>query len=801
MTSSEGALGTGFAPKSLNTNRRLESLMIGLAEVKSMIGERKINDEDIKDALWHYDFDSQRAAKYVSDKYDKANKPKPKAKPAAPTAAKGMLKSTDPFDQNNDSKALSGEPIKSSKLASLAKSRTAGNDSNSNGNGNSNSGNGGASSKLAALAKSRSSQNESSGPSQSSSKLADLAKKNSAGTGGLKSVNLLGRLSSSGENSPAGSGGGSALEKLKQRRSEPPTPPSPSPSTITSTTDKVRKKPAPPALKKLPDIDFDYNVAVPEVVRGTPSSFGALFCDHSTNTRVSRVANTVYLPVDSTKVKEAFNKPSPDDVVLSAQEKGGFASNASATIEKDINNLSISSQGSSNTSTSSVKNVRKLDVDQELAKADIKPTINFVVIGHVDAGKSTLMGRLLYDSGAVDPKIIKKYEEESKLNGKGSFALAWVLDQTEEERRRGVTMDICVSSFETKDAKFTIVDAPGHKDFVPNMIAGSAQADFAVLVVDAATNAFESGFSLDGQTKEHAVLVRSLGVDSVVVAVNKLDTVDWQQERFDEIRIQLSEFLKKIGFKEQQVSFIPTSGLYGDNVATPSKTKNLSWYQGNTLLKQLELNNEKSEKKDHKKDLRIITSDVVKGANTTDMSVIGRVESGSIQVGEKVYISPSGKIAPVKSLMTNGEKKNWAVAGDNITANLGELEKDDALVGDVVCNLEAPIPSAKRFTCRVVVFDLKRPITLGTRFIVHRGRINAPAKISKIIATLDKSNGQVLKNKPRHLTSNQTAIVEVLLEDRAIPLEQFKASKELGRIVLRKDGSTMAAGVIDDIIE
>jgi elongation factor 1 alpha-like protein len=768
--------------------------MIGLAEVKSMIGERKINDEDIKDALWHYDFDSQRAAKYVSDKYDKANKPKPKAKPAAQTAAKGMLESKGVFDQNNVSKALSGEPTKTSKLASLAKSRTAGNDSNSNGNDNS--GNG-ASSKLAALAKTRSSQNEVSG---SSSKLADLAKKNNSGTGGLKSVNLLGRLSST-ENSSASSSG-SALDKLRQRRSETPTPRSPSPSTITSTTEKVKKKPPPPALKKLPDIDFDYNVAVPEIIRGTPSSFGTLFCDRSANSRVSRVANTVYLPVDSTKVKEAFNKPSPDDVVLSAQEKGGFASSASATtIEKDINDLSISSRGSSNTSASSVKNVRKLDVDQELSKANIKPTINFVVIGHVDAGKSTLMGRLLYDSGAVDPKIIKKYEEESKLKGKGSFALAWVLDQTEEERRRGVTMDICVSSFETNDAKFTIVDAPGHKDFVPNMIAGSAQADFAVLVVDAATNAFESGFSLDGQTKEHAVLVRSLGVDSVVVAVNKLDTVDWQQERFDEIRIQLSEFLKKIGFKEQQVSFIPTSGLYGDNVAKPSKTKNLSWYQGNTLLKQLELNNEKSEKKDHKKDLRIITSDVVKGANTTDMSIIGRVETGSIQVGEKVHISPSGKIAPVKSLMSNGEKKNWAIAGDNITANLGELENDDALVGDVVCNLESPIPSAKRFTCRVVVFDLKRPITLGTRFIVHRGRINAPAKISKIVATLDKSNGQVLKNKPRHLTSNQTAVVEVLLEDRAIPLEQFKASKELGRIVLRKDGSTMAAGVVDDIIE
>lgn len=767
--------------------------MIGLAEVKSMIGDRKINDADIKDALWHYDFDSQRAAKYVSDKYDKANKPKPKAKPAAQTATKGMLASNG-VDQNNVSKALSGESTKTSKLAALAKSRTTGKDTSSSNSGDGN----GASSKLAALAKSRSSQNESSG-----SKLADLAKKNKTGAG-LKSVNLLGRLSSS-ENSSAGASssgsGGSALEKLKQRRSETPSPRSPSPSKIASTAEKIKKKPEPPALKKLPDIDFDCDVAVPEIIRGTPSSFGALFCDHSTNPTVSRVANTVYLPVESTKVKEAFNEPSPDDVVLSAQEKGGFATNSSATIEKDISSLSISSKGSNNTSTSSVKNVRKLDVDQELAKSNIKPTINFVVIGHVDAGKSTLMGRLLYDSGAVDPKIIKKYEEESKLKGKGSFALAWVLDQTEEERRRGVTMDICVSSFETRNAKFTIVDAPGHKDFVPNMIAGSAQADFAVLVVDAATNAFETGFSLDGQTKEHAVLVRSLGVDSVVVAVNKLDTVDWQQERFDEIRIQLSEFLKKIGFKEQQLSFIPTSGLYGDNVATPSKTKNLSWYRGNTLLKQLELNNEKSEKKDHKKDLRIITLDVVKGANTADKSVVGRVESGSIQVGEKVYISPSGKIAPVKSLICNNEKKNWAVAGDNITANLGELDKDDAIVGDVVCNLEAPIPSAKRFTCRVVVFDLKRPITLGTRFIVHRGRINAPAKISKIIATLDKSNGQILKNKPRHLTSNQTAIVEVLLEDRAIPLEQFKASKELGRIVLRKDGTTMAAGVIDDIIE
>lgn len=779
-------------------------MMIGLAEVKSMIGDRVISDEDIKDSLWHYHFDSDRTSKYLIEKYDKANKPKKQpSKPAPSTGNKGMNDNSSSSSQDSVTKARS-DTGGMSKLASLAAARK--------------------------QRKASPEQQETNDNNKQPSKLAALAnsKRNSkegSSNTNLKSVHLLGRLSTpdgadnndSAQAQSDSTGGSNALKKLalsRQRQnqnesSRPISPPKPT---------EEKKSPVPakpePAVKKFPQIDFNiYNEPQMPQIRGNPSSFGALFSEYDDNafynSNVSRVANTIYLPIDaSSKAKEAFKGPSPDDVILNAQEKGGFVTNTnkSSGVDKEMGDLSLAGSAAAtkpSVAAPKTKNVRKLDVDQELSKSkNSKPTINFVVIGHVDAGKSTLMGRLLYDSGAVDPKTIKKYEEESKLKGKGSFALAWVLDQTEEERNRGVTMDICVSSFETTNAKFTIVDAPGHKDFIPNMIAGSAQADYAVLVVDSATDAFESGFSLDGQTKEHAVLVRSLGVDSIVVAVNKLDTVNWSQERFDDIRIQLTEFLKKVGFKEQQVSFIPTSGLHGDNVTKRSSSKGLSWYEGDTLLAKLETINNQAERKDHKKNLRIITSDVVKGANTSDVSIVGRVDSGSIQVGEKVYISPSGKISPVKSLTTNNEQRsNWAVAGDNVTVNLGELENDDAIVGDVVCNLEAPIPSAKRFTCRIVVFELKRPITIGTKFIIHRGRINAPAKVSKILATLDKSNGQVIKQKPRHLTSNATAMVEVLLEDRPIPLETFKNSKELGRVVLRKDGATAAAGVVDELIE
>lgn len=638
-------------------------------------------------------------------------------------------------------------------------------------------------SKLAALAKNR----KQAGDEQSKSTLA--------------SVNLLGKLSSVGS-SKISSESSSPLSKLQSRLRQS----TPSPNTVIPPPSKVSKPEAVVRkfIRRFPEIDLDVSINIPDCIRASSSALESLFIDifGIENRNSTKVANTIFLPDTVAKdVKGAFAKPSPDDIVLNAQERGLSA------IETGVKKLDINNSRRKTTTVAKALPNKK-NIEEVLKHSDNKPSVNFVVIGHVDAGKSTLMGRLLYDAGVVDKHIIEKYKRESERSGKGSFALAWVLDQTEEERRRGVTIDFCMSSFETSKARFTIVDAPGHRDFIPNMIAGSAQADLALLVVDASTNGFESGFNLDGQTREHAILVRSLGVSKIIVAINKLDMVEWSQERFDEIRLQLGEFLEKIGFKKTDTSFVPTSGLLGDNVVTSKskKTNKSQWYNnGPTLLSELESNSEKITMGNYNGPLQMLVSDVSVAEHMSDVRVSGRIASGSIQVGEAINVVPGGGdgvIAQMKSLTRNSSVSEWAVAGDNVTLNLSGVELEDISIGDVVCGgLDSTISCVKKVRARIVVFDLQRPILKGTKLSFHRGRIHESAKVSQIVSVLDKASGEVLKSKPRLLTSSQSAVVDIELDTRPLPMEAFRLNKELGRFILRKDGSTIAAGVVDELIK
>ncbi|XP_064216728.1 HBS1-like protein isoform X3 [Aotus nancymaae] len=442
---------------------------------------------------------------------------------------------------------------------------------------------------------------------------------------------------------------------------------------------------------------------------------------------------------------------------------------------------------------------QQIDVKMELEKRQGgKQLLNLVVIGHVDAGKSTLMGHMLYLLGNVNKRTMHKYEQESKKAGKASFAYAWVLDETGEERERGVTMDVGMTKFETTTKVITLMDAPGHKDFIPNMITGAAQADVAVLVVDASRGEFEAGFETGGQTREHGLLVRSLGVTQLAVAVNKMDQVKWQQERFQEITGKLGHFLKQAGFKESDVAFIPTSGLSGENLITRSQSSELTkWYKGPCLLEQID--SFKPPQRSIDKPFRLCVSDVFKDQGS-GFCITGKIEAGYIQTGDRLLAMPPNETCTVKGITLHDEPVDWAAAGDHVSLTLVGMDIIKINVGCVFCGPKEPIKACTRFRARILIFNIEIPITKGFPVLLHYQTVSEPAVIKRLISVLNKSTGEVTKKKPKFLTKGQNALVE-LQTQRPIALELYKDFKELGRFMLRYGGSTIAAGVVTEIKE
>nr|XP_010963911.1 HBS1-like protein isoform X2 [Camelus bactrianus] len=442
---------------------------------------------------------------------------------------------------------------------------------------------------------------------------------------------------------------------------------------------------------------------------------------------------------------------------------------------------------------------QQIDIKAELERRQGgKQLLNLVVIGHVDAGKSTLMGHLLYLLGNVNKRTMHKYEQESKKAGKASFAYAWVLDETGEERERGVTMDVGMTKFETTTKVITLMDAPGHKDFIPNMITGAAQADVAVLVVDASRGEFEAGFETGGQTREHGLLVRSLGVTQLAVAVNKMDQVNWQQERFQEITGKLGHFLKQAGFKENDVAFIPTSGLSGENLITRSQSSELTkWYKGQCLLEQID--SFKPPQRSIDKPFRLCVSDVFKDQGS-GFCVTGKIEAGYIQTGDRLLVMPPNETCTTKGITLHDEPVDWAAAGDHVSLTLVGMDIIKINVGCVFCGPKEPIKACTRFRARILIFNIEVPITKGFPVLLHYQTVSEPAVIKRLISVLNKSTGEVTKKKPKLLTKGQNALVE-LQTQRPVALELYKDFKELGRFMLRYGGSTIAAGVVTEIKE
>uniref|UniRef100_A0A673CMN2 HBS1-like protein n=1 Tax=Sphaeramia orbicularis TaxID=375764 RepID=A0A673CMN2_9TELE len=503
------------------------------------------------------------------------------------------------------------------------------------------------------------------------------------------------------------------------------------------------------------------------------------------------VPKVARMTVSGKKQTMGFDVPSTGEngVVTSSARRGGSPENAVVTPAAEP--APVPTPG-----RTSGKARQSINIKSELEKRQGgKPLLNLVVIGHVDAGKSTLMGHLLYLLGNVNKRTMHKYEQESKKAGKASFAFAWVLDETGEERDRGVTMDVGMTKFETNSKVVTLMDAPGHKDFIPNMITGAAQADVAVLVVDASRGEFEAGFEAGGQTREHALLVRSLGVTQLAVAVNKMDQVNWQQERFQEITSKLGHFLKQAGFKESDVFHIPTSGLSGENLVTRSSVSQLtSWYSGPSLLEQIDAF--KAPQRSVDKPFRLCVSDVFKDQGS-GFCVTGKIEAGYIQTGDRILAMPPNETCTVKGITLHDEPLEWAAAGDHVSLTVTGMDIIKINVGCVFCDPKEPIRTCTRFRARILLFNIELPITQGFPVLLHYQTVSEPATIKKLVSVLHKSSGEVLKKKPKCLSKGMNAIVEIQTQ-RPVSLELYKDYKELGRFMLRYVGSTIAAGVVTE---
>lgn len=532
--------------------------------------------------------------------------------------------------------------------------------------------------------------------------------------------------------------------------------------------------------------------------------------------KLKRLAGSIFCPLTNIelnienvkKAKNNFEEPSPDDKILNAQK---------TAFEDGMNDLKISDSNKKETDQKEklppkpTKPFKKINIENELStnKAYSKAHKSFVVIGHVDAGKSTLMGRLLYDLGVVDAKTINKLMREAEKSGKGSFALAWVMDQTSEERSRGVTVDICATEFETNNTIFTAIDAPGHKDFVPQMIGGVTQADIALLIVDSINGEFEAGFAMDGQTKEHTLLCKNLGIEKICVAINKLDKEHWSEERFMDIQNQLKSFLvSDVGFDSDNVSFIPISGLTGNNVVkTDQSVKELGWYKGPTLIEYLE--KVKISTSDLTKDpVSVVTAEEfglaindIYDISSSEFAVKGRILSGFIQPGETVEVSPTKEYLQVQSVKVRGQNVNIAVKGETTTISfktnqLTNKSTDDISIGDLILKVGSLVASVNKLTARINLFNMNKPLLVGTPFVLFRNNTYVPARISKILAIDDDKK----KKKKMHLVSKQKALVEIEIQgDRLLPLSKFDDSKMLGRIVIRREGSTIGAGAVVDL--
>jgi len=438
-----------------------------------------------------------------------------------------------------------------------------------------------------------------------------------------------------------------------------------------------------------------------------------------------------------------------------------------------------------------------------------KSHINIVVIGHVDAGKSTSTGHLIYKCGGIDKRAIEKFEKEAAEMGKGSFKYAWVLDKLKAERERGITIDIALWKFETNNYEVTIIDAPGHRDFIKNMITGTSQADCAVLIVAAGVGEFEAGIAKNGQTREHALLAFTLGVKQLIVGVNKMDNTEpkYSKDRFEEICKEVSNYVKKIGYNPKGVAFVPISGWHGDNMLEESV--NMKWYKGwtretkeggkqsgKTLFEALDAVNKPTRPSD--KALRLPLQDVYKigGIGTVP---VGRVETGTIKAGMVVTFAPAAVTTEVKSVEMHHAQLEAGMPGDNVGFNVKNVSVKDIRRGNVCSDSKNdPAKEAKSFNAQVIVLNHPGEIQKGYTPVLDCHTAHIACKFAEMLEKIDRRSGKKIEDNPPKIKSGDAAIVK-MIPSKPMCVEPFQQYAPLGRFAVRDMRQTVAVGVIKSV--
>ena len=425
-----------------------------------------------------------------------------------------------------------------------------------------------------------------------------------------------------------------------------------------------------------------------------------------------------------------------------------------------------------------------------------KVHINIVVIGHVDSGKSTTTGHLIYKCGGIDKRTIEKFEKEAAEMGKASFKYAWVLDKLKAERERGITIDISLWKFETPKYYVTIIDAPGHRDFIKNMITGTSQADCAVLVIASGPGEFEAGISKNGQTREHALLAFTLGVKQLIVAINKMDDkgVNYDQGRYEEIKKEVTAFIKKVGYNPEKVDFVPISGWTGDNML--EKSPNMTWYKGPCLLEALDRIVEPKRPSD--KPLRLPLQDVYKIAGIGTVPV-GRVETGVLKPGMTVQFAPANVSAEVKSVEMHHTALVEAIPGDNVGFNVKNVSTKDIRRGMVAGDLKSdpPIESAD-FLAQVIILNHPGQIHAGYCPVLDCHTAHIACKFSEIESKIDRRTGKETEKNPKNVKSGDACMVR-MVPSKPLCVESFADYPPLGRFAVRDMRQTVAVGVIKEV--